>query len=233
MNSRYRIAAGAFIIALAGAGTVHANVVYTVNLDTSPLMSVAGDYALAFQLNDGSGAGDANNTVTLSNFNFGGGSAAGCPVNCTLLGGASGDATTTVNLTDSSFFNSLAQRFTPGSGLSFKVDLATNLDAGGVADFFGFSILLDGSAIPTQDPLGADTLLAVDIDTSNPLLVPFATAAGSPAALTAPTVALAPPPGQIPEPGSLLLMGIGLMSLAGIAGGNIRGLRRPRVVCVA
>lgn len=225
MDIRRLVAIWVFPIAFAAAGAVHANVIYTVNLDTSPLMGVVGDFALAFQLNDGSGADDANNTVTLSNFNFGGGGAAGCPLNCTLLGGALGDATATVTLNDSSFFNSFAERFTPGTSLSFNVDLTTNLDAGGVADFFGFSILLNGNAIPTQDPLGADTLLATDIDSLNPTLAPFATAAGSPATLGAPMVALAPPPGQVPEPGSLMLMGIGLVSLVGMARGNIRRLR--------
>lgn len=205
-------------IALAVAGTVHANVIYTVNLDTNAMNGAAG-YALAFQLNDGSGVGDSNNTVTLSNFSFGGGSAGSCGVagNCEPLGGASGDASSIsgITLTDSDFFNSFAQRFTPGNTLSFKLNLTTNLDAGGTPDAFGFSILDNtGTPLPTLDVLGADTLLSFDIDSANPALFTFATSDLSPVALNAPTYALAPN-GQAPEPGSLLFMGAGLVGLLG------------------
>lgn len=70
--------------------------------NTAPLAGLAGPFAVAFQLTDGSGLG---------------GSAGGCPANCTTTGGASGDMTGAVTLTDSSFFNSFAERFTEGSTL--------------------------------------------------------------------------------------------------------------------
>lgn len=220
MNIRQLAASWSLLpIALAVAGTVHANVIYTVNLDTSTINGAAG-YALAFQLNDGSGLLDGNNTVTLSNFSFGGGSAGSCGVvgNCEPLGGASGDASSVsgITLTDSDFFNSFAQRFTPGNTLSFKLDLTTNIDAGGTPDAFGFSILdSTGTPLPTLDTLGTDTLLSFDIDSANPTLFTFATSDLSPVALNAPTYALAPPNG-VPEPGSLLLMGAGLAGFAGV-----------------
>lgn len=207
-------------LALALAGNSHANIVYTVNLDTSAINGAAG-YALAFQLNDGSGLLDANNTVTLSNFIFGGGSAGSCGVagNCEPFGGASGDASsvTGITLTDSDFFNSFAQRFTPGNTLSFTLDLTTNLDVGGTPDAFGFSILdSTGTPLPTLDALGADTLLSFDFDTLDPTLHTYATSALSPVALSAPTYRLAPPGGQAPEPGGLLLMGTGVLCLFGV-----------------
>jgi hypothetical protein len=222
MDIRRVVIASIFTMVLAPAGEVHANLIYTVNLDTSPLTSVAGDYALAFQLNDGEGVGDANNTITLSNFSFGGGGAAGCPLNCLITGGASGDMGSAVTLIDNSFFNSFSERFTPGASLSFKLDLTTNLDAGGVADFFGFSILHNGNALPTLDDLLADNLLYINIDAANPAPSFFATAAGSPATLGAPTAVLAPPSGEVPEPGSLVLMAIGLVSLIGMSRGDAR-----------
>src|SRR5947209_858134 len=81
------------LIALVGvmlsASVSQAGVVYDVSLNTSPLIGhAAGPFSLAFQFNDGSGAGDSNNTAILSAFQFGaGGSASGLP---SLFGGASG-----------------------------------------------------------------------------------------------------------------------------------------------
>ncbi|MEJ7708650.1 MAG: hypothetical protein WKF84_02055 [Pyrinomonadaceae bacterium] len=77
-----------------------------ITFDTSSLVG-GGVFSLDFQLADGAGdiLGDANNTVTLSGFNFGvGGDVVGAP---TLDGGASGNISTTVSLTDSAFFNFL------------------------------------------------------------------------------------------------------------------------------
>ena len=69
---------------------------YQVSLDTSALG--AGVFGLDVQLTDGSGTDDGNSTVTLSNVNFGGGSAIGAP---TLAGGATGDVIAGASLTDS------------------------------------------------------------------------------------------------------------------------------------
>ena len=55
-----------------------ADIQYIVTLNTSPLVGhTAGPFAMNFQLNDGSGLGDANNTALLSGFVFGGGGGAG------------------------------------------------------------------------------------------------------------------------------------------------------------
>lgn len=213
MSIKRIIASWSFVTIVLAANNAQANVIYTVNLNTSAISGAAG-YALAFQLADGSGVGDSNNSIMLSNFNFGGGSAGGCPVNCTLTGGASGDIASLVTLNDSDFFNSFAERFTPGTSLSFKLEMTTNVDAGGIPDAFGFSILdNNGTPLPTQDVLGADTLLSFDIDSANPTLNPFATVAGGPVALNAPTFALAPPSGNVPEPSSVPLMGAGIAGL--------------------
>ena len=97
-----------------------ADLAFTVTLNTSVL---AGPFSLDFQLVDGSGLGDGNNTVMLSNFNFGGGSAVGLP---TLAGMATGSAGAGFSLKDSTFFNEVIQKFNPGSTLSFDVKMTTN-----------------------------------------------------------------------------------------------------------
>src|SRR5579859_8130563 len=90
-----------------------ASTMFAVTLDTSPLIGhPAGPFSLNFQFTDGQGTGDANNTVTLSSFAFGGGSAAGGP---SLTGGASGSLGSGVVLTDSAFFNAFTEGFTPGT----------------------------------------------------------------------------------------------------------------------
>ena len=207
---------------LAWAGAAHANLVQLVTVNTNVISGLAG-YAIAFSFQDGSGLvpGDSNNTATLSNFNFGGGSSAGSPV---LVRGATGSLGGGVVLTDSDFSNLFVQGFTPGSSLSFALDLTTIVDGSGTPDFFGFSILFnDGvntNPLPTLDDLGGDNLLYVNIDSANPAAAVFATAAGSQVALDAPGLSAPPPPGpgpgQLPEPGSLPLLLVGLAGLFGV-----------------
>lgn len=208
---------------ISAAGGVRADTIFTVTMNTAPLAvapgSAAGPFSMFFQLTDGSGLNDANNTATLSNFQFGGGSVGACPANCITSGGASGSAASSIVLTDTTFFSALDQGFTPGSSLSFQVDLTTNVDSGGTPDLFSFSLLDNsGFSLPTLDPTGADTLLTVNVDSSNPAILTY----GSDAARSTSggvTVSLAAPvlgtPGSqtVPEPDSLLWIGGGLAGL--------------------
>ena len=203
---------------LAWAGAADANLVQLVTVNTSGISGSAG-YAIAFSFQDGSGLApaDNNNTATLSSFNFGGGSAVGLPD--PPIGGASGSLGAGVVLADSDFSSLFVQGFTPGLSLSFILDLTTNLDSG-TPDFFGFSILFNGTPLPTLDDLGGDNLLYVNIDSANPVAAVFATAPGSQVALAAPGLSPPPPPGpgpgQLPEPGSLPLLLAGLAGLFGV-----------------
>jgi hypothetical protein len=189
------------------APAAYANLVFTVTLNTSALVgNVNTPFSLAFVLIDGSGSGDGLNTVSLSDFTFGGGNAGSVNSNLSA-GGESGSLTSGVSLTDTSFFNALVSTFTPGSVLSFAVDMTTNVISGGTPDEFSFSLLencpitaIACSNVPTTDPTGADSLLSINIDSSSPTIQTFASS-------------LTPPP-TIPEPPTLFLLAIGLTLIA-------------------
>ena len=179
----------------------HAGIINgSVSLDTSGL---SGTFELGFILTDGSATGDANNTVTLGNFGFGGGSA-GAVDPLLTTSGASGDFASGVTLIDSEFFNVFASSFTPGGSLSFDFTLSTNVDAGGTPDQFFVALLQpDGTQVATTDPSGANALLLVNIDSAQPAFGTF-----SSELTPAPIVTFA---ATAPEPPSLLLLTIGLM----------------------
>jgi hypothetical protein len=188
-----------------------ANLMFNVNLDTTPLVgNAAGPFSLDFQLISGGGGG--TNTAIVSHFNFGGGSASGSP---TLIGGASGDLLGTVTLMDSTFFNEFFQPFIAGHSLSFDVNLTTQVAPGPTPDAFSFAILdSSGFEIPTTS--FSDALVLADISSLNPPIQTFAGDSSAPGgiALSAPTITS----GQVtvPEPGTLLLllMGLGGWALA-------------------
>ena len=110
-----------------------------------------------------------------------------------VIGGASGNLSTTVLLVDSSFFNEFTQQFQPGSTLSFDLALTSNVDVGSPPDQFTFAIL-DSSfqEIQTTDPTGGNVLLRIDINSSAPTVEVFS---------------------QVPEPSTILLLSIGLVGV--------------------
>src|SRR6516225_5524598 len=110
--------------------TASTDLVYNVTLDTTPLVGhPAGPFYIEMTFADGSGVDDANNTVTLANFNLGGGSSFGGP---TLFGGATGSLETGVTIVDTSFQSLFSEVFTPGNHLSFSIAFTLNDDAGGI-----------------------------------------------------------------------------------------------------
>jgi hypothetical protein len=209
---------GFVVILLCLCGTfsvIQADLIYNVSMNTTPLIGhPAGPFSLEFQLNDGNGTGDANNTATLSNFLFSGGAALGSP---TLIGGVTGNLASGVTMTDSSFFNQFIQNFNPGATLSFQLGLTTNPDSGGVPDEFSFAILdRSGFEIPTVAP--ANALLIIDINSPTTIST-FRTdtsqspsAGGPPIDIAAPRVT--PLVSNVPEPKSLLLLATGLLGVA-------------------
>lgn len=207
MSSLNALRALAIAGALALASAAQAQIQFQVQLDTSSLITnPAGPFTLDFQLNDGSGTGDANNWATISDFKFGGGSATSGSVWTT--GGASGDLGSSVTLNDSDpLFNDFTQGFTPGSWLSFTVSLSTQVDAGGTPDEFSFAIL-DGNFfnLPTTS-LGTDTFVQVAIDSGAPTIL---TASSLDGAIPSPTVT------PVPEASTYGLVGAALLGLVAL-----------------
>jgi len=199
------------ILALFGASLAsHAGVAYTVSLDTSALVGL-GPFGLAFQFADGSGnlVPDANNNVTVSNFQFGGGSPSGSPVILSTVGFISGSLDSgTVSMIDDQPFGYFAQLFTPGPTLSFLLESTTNLDAGGVYDLFTFGITDSGFfPIATTAGDGTDLLSLTLDDPLNPTLATYGTDYPdfTDFALRAPLVTGV---GEVPEPATWLPVGL-------------------------
>lgn len=190
------------VSSLCGVAAAHAAALFTVSLDTSALVGdPAGPFALDFQLTDGSGGGDGNNTAVVSNFNFHGGNWAG---------------PASVSLTDNSFFTDFSQTFAAGSALSFNVSLTTAVDAGPTPDRFTFALLdKDGFEIPT---LGfANEFVGVDLNSADPTIETYSSDPLAGINIPAPTIT------PVPEPNSALLTAL-------LCGGGAIGLwmRRQR-----
>ena len=177
--------------------------VFQVSLNTTPLIGhPAEPFSIFFSLQDGSGTGDGNTTVTLSNFVFGGG---GAPFEPASNGpGTSGDLTGSVTLTDSDpVSDDFSQEFTQGTQFNFQMNVATT---GSDTDTFLFGII-DSSEnlIPTLDPLGENVLLRALIGASGTSFSTFATDPNQDtASFQQPPIVMGPPV-VTPEPSMRLL----------------------------
>ena len=174
-----------------------------VSIDTSGLSTSPGS-EIFFIFTDGSGTGDANNTATLTTFALGGGSVGAVDI-ANTFGGASGDMSSTVFLTDSSFTSVLAETFSAGASLSFLLNLTTNVDAGGTPDQFSIAIAdPSGTLISTSDPTGFDNLFVINLDSASP----------SPSTYSSSVTLSSPGPVTTPEPGTIFLLTVGLAAIA-------------------
>lgn len=191
-----------------------ANLLFNLSLDTSQLSTLhpGASFAVDFQLNDNNTPSDDNNTIIINNFSFGGGAAAGTPTyyctsfpfpsggSCT---GVSGNLTTGITLQDKETLNEFFQEFTPGSLLSFNVDLTTNVDAGSTPDRFAFALADVANTF-------FDVFAVIDIDSPSPSIQTFSIS-GNGVTLT-PIVQSSQ---TVPEPATGLLLLTGLLTLMG------------------
>ena len=165
---------------------------YDFIINTAPLIGhPAGPFSIMFAMTDGSGIGDANNTVTVTHVDFGGGVPFGSP---SVWGGASGSLETSVSLTDSELVNLFGESFTAGAALQFTLTLTTNDDDGGVPDRLSIFILdSSGTRIPTLAPFG-DYFVGADLHSTGPIFDAYgsdttrAPTVGSPLSIGPPTV---------------------------------------------
>ncbi|HWB13176.1 MAG TPA: PEP-CTERM sorting domain-containing protein [Pirellulales bacterium] len=228
-------------------GDASADISFSVEItDTAALVPAGftGPFALDFQFADGEGTGDMNNTVTISNFVFGGtgsGDFAGAVVNPLGLPGAPGGTVSSgqIAINDSQFLNEVWLPFTPGSdpgdsSISFTVSMTTALDASGVADLFAFGILqqvdtalLKAAGIDTEDSQGIPPVFPgfLTIAATDPAQFPLTGYFITPPSqgTTVPGVAVTPlGSSSVPEPATFSLFAVGVVGL--VAGRR----RRPK-----
>lgn len=136
--------------------------VYQVTIDTSaltlPPASLNGPFSVDFQFNSGDTLN--NNTASISNFSFSGGSASGGGVASGL--GVTGDLGGIIIMADADAFNYYYEGITPGSTFKFDLQLTENADAGATPDSFSFAILDSSLQNITTDGIG-NSLFQVDI----------------------------------------------------------------------
>ena len=155
----FTLAAGIFL----AAHPALADIVEQITLDTTSANAGGGGQAeIIFSFLDGSGTGDSNNTMTLSDLSFGAGASLDALVDTPNVTGTLGAS---VSLSDSIFDSSIGILFTPASTVSFLLNLTNNLDSGGTPDSFSF-VLFDtnGGLISTADPTGGDALMDINLD---------------------------------------------------------------------
>jgi hypothetical protein len=195
----------------------------TVTIDTSSLVgSSSAPFYFGVVLVNASLNVDGNNSASVTNLNFGGGSA-GAFLTSTGGTSATGNLTSGITLTDTdpSDLNYFAAGFTPGSTLSFDFSMTTNADAnlnsalGLTGDQFEM-VIFDNTemAIPTTDQvLGMPGFLVATVCPACPNGISVQSYNIPDAGATS----VVPSATATPEPATLLLLGPSLLGLEGVS----------------
>lgn len=176
----------------------------TVNV-TVNTSSLSGTQTIVFGITDGDGAVD--NSVALSDFTFGGGSADG---SASYYGtGVSGDLSSLIAMNDSGFSALFEQQFDVGSSLSFVLATTDNF-AGVTPDAFAMYICDATLSTCYSDDADSGAMLILNLTGGTVTPSSFILTGASDQGLPAPVVTGV----TTPEPASVLLLGLGLALLA-------------------
>lgn len=190
-----------------GAACLSSAATFNVTWNSSGLQGVVGrgPFQLDFGLNEGGVFG--NNSISLTNFNLGGGSVGAV----SFLGGAtaveSGNQISSVSLSDTSSLNYATFDWTPGTNVNFTLRTVNDiLDK--FPDTFQWGVIDEccgnppGTYIGTTGPVSE--LLSFDIGGSKPVIGTFGPSARETLRFSAPVVTAV-----VPEPATWILMGLG------------------------
>ena len=202
---RLTILFAVLVLALAAAGVPARADSFDVSLNTS---SLSGTQILAFGLVNGGGGVD--NTVTLSDFTFGGGGPVP-PADYLGTTGVSGDLSGTISMDDSGGTALFDEEFNPGSTISFLLTTTNNF-AGVTPDAFSMYVCDTSFNCYSDDPSGAGDDLMLNLSGGTLSPSSFALYTGSAQGLPAPVVTSAT--AGVPEPSSVFLLGLGICVLA-------------------
>lgn len=162
--------------------------------------------SLLFQLTN---ANTAANSATLNNFVFSSATVNGAP---SFQGDASGSVAGGIVMGDTSNPNTARIDFTPSgvAAVTFNLDITENFTGPGAGDFFGLNILLNGNPLNSSDPNGTDLFLSGPIGTNGITFASFSDGRGMTVTVGDPF----PETGNVPEPASVVTLGLGLAALA-------------------
>ena len=191
---------------LFAATAARANPAFDVSLDTSSISGMTEE--VVFQLIDGDGVVD--NSLLLGDFSVGGGTVAGAP-EYFGTSGVSGDLSGGISMDDSGGSAVFGQLLTFGSSLSFQLTTTNNFSGSGAPDAFSMALLTPDLMTCLSDDQVSCVLLQLDLTGGTLSPSSFTLNGASAPGLPAPVVTVAE---TVPEPGSLALSLMGIMSLA-------------------
>jgi hypothetical protein len=207
------------LLAMLMTSAASADLLGTLSIDTSGLIGDPnGPFSLDFQFV----ANTPNlNQVTLSNFQFGGGSLSVSPSSST--GDITLQAPFAVVLGSGAFLNDVQFGITPGASLSFDID-ATEVDDPAGPDTFTFAILdSNGVEIPTTNSF-FDVFAEIDLPSGGaPSDIVLA---GTDSTRTSSSIAAPDFSATVPEPSGWALLGTIAAAMAGLRKLQRRGMTR-------